>query len=122
MSMLLRRSLALIGVLMLAACYSSPSSPTTSIPTGPDTVLLPAGTFLSNGTQTFTPASLTVAAGTTVTFGNNDNYQHTTTSDTNLWNATLNPAGTFTFQFNTPGTYTYHCSLHPAEKGTIIVQ
>ncbi len=123
--MILRRSVALIGVLMLSACYSSPSAPSTTIPAGPTTVLIPAGTFLSSGTLSFTPSTLTVAVGTTVTFGNNDSYQHTTTADTAdaiQWNNTLNPAAMATVQFTAAGTYTYHCSLHPAEKGTIIVQ
>ena len=34
----------------------------------------------------------------------------------------LNPGNTYAFTFNTPGTYSYHCAIHPQMRGTIIVQ
>ena len=53
----------------------------TPVPSGPNTVLAPNGAYLGNGTN-FTPGTLTVPAGTTVTWGNNDVTTHTVTSDT----------------------------------------
>ena len=32
------------------------------------------------------------------------------------------PAATFTYTFNSAGTFAYHCSIHPSMKGTVIVQ
>jgi plastocyanin len=94
----------------------------TPIATGPNVVLVPAGTAGNGSTPGYSPTPLTVAVGTTVTWGNNDGAQHTATSDSNLWNVSLAPGATGSFKFDTPGTYTYHCAIHSFMKGTIIVQ
>ena len=89
---------------------------------------------------TFSPASMTIKAGTTVEWVNNGPSAHTTTSDSaGVWNSgTLNgptgsgpygggsAGGSFRFMFGTPGTYGYHCSIHPPSTypgftGTITV-
>ena len=116
---------ALISVFAAASCskgYGTPTSPSTQIPAGPSTVLVPSGTAGSNAAPGISPPPLTVAVGTTVTWGNNDSTQHTTTSDAPGWNQALNPGGTATMKFDTPGTYTYHCTIHSFMKGTIVVQ
>jgi plastocyanin len=101
---------------------NSPTNPTTQIPAGPTTVLVPNGTAGSNAAPGFSPTPLTVAAGTTVTWGNNDSTTHTTTADGGNWNLTFSPGATTTVKFDTPGTYAYHCSIHPFMKGTVVVQ
>jgi plastocyanin len=72
----------------------------------------------------FEPGTLTVAAGTTVTWTHAGNAPHTITSDTNLFNSfRLAPGETFAFRFDTPGTFTYKCEIHPARMtGTVTVQ
>jgi phospholipase C len=71
----------------------------------------------------FTPATLTVAAGTTVTWTNHDAVQHTVTAtDKSHDSAPLDSGGTFSHQFTTPGTYAYHCSIHPTMTAQIIVK
>ena len=71
----------------------------------------------------FTPATLTVSAGTTVTWTNHDAVQHTVTAaDKSYDSAPLDSSGTFSHQFMTPGTYVYHCSIHPTMTAQIIVQ
>jgi plastocyanin len=70
----------------------------------------------------FTPAAVQVAQGSTVTWTNNGPSNHTATSDTGAWDSgPLQPGKTFSFKFNSPGTFTYHCSIHPSMKGTITV-
>lgn len=70
----------------------------------------------------FSPSSLTVTAGTTVTWTNKDAIGHTVTSNTNLFKSgTLSNGGTFSFTFATAGTYSYFCSIHPSMVGTITV-
>jgi plastocyanin len=70
----------------------------------------------------FNPASLTISAGTTVVWTNNGQAPHTTTSDTQIWESgTLNNGQSFSYQFNTPGTYPYHCEIHTSMQGTIVV-
>ncbi len=116
----------LTAALAVASCSSgynnSPTTPTTQIPAGPSTVLVPNGTAGSSAAPGFSPTPLTVAAGTSVTWGNNDSTTHTTTADGGNWNQTFAPGTTTTVKFDTPGTYSYHCSIHSFMKGTIVVQ
>jgi plastocyanin len=74
----------------------------------------------------FCPASRTISTGTSVTWTNLDGITHTSTSDvssTESWSSgSLAGSGTFSHQFNTPGTFPYHCAVHSSMHGTIIVQ
>src|SRR5665647_1421190 len=61
----------------------------------------------------FSPSSLTVKVGDTVTWTNNDNHDHTVTSDNGTFNSgNIANGSTFSFTFNTAGTYSYNCSIH----------
>jgi plastocyanin len=72
---------------------------------------------------TFTPGTLTVKAGTMVTWTNNDTTTHRPTSDTGVFDSgDLAPGATFSFTFNNRGTFSYHCSIHPYMTGKVIVQ
>jgi amicyanin len=72
---------------------------------------------------TFTSKSLTVKAGTTVTWTNQDDIPHTVTSTTQQFKSkALDTNDTFSFTFTTPGSYNYFCSLHPHMTGTIVVE
>ena len=71
----------------------------------------------------FSPATLTVKVGTTVTWTNKDGTTHTVTSDSGVFNSgNLSPNATFSYTFNNTGTFTYHCSIHTYMTGTVIVQ
>ena len=75
----------------------------------------------------FAPSTVTVSAGTTVTWVNNDpqGAPHTSTSDTGLWDSgRMNVGKTYSHTFDQPGTYSYHCTFHQDEGmvGTIIVK
>jgi plastocyanin len=118
-------STCLAGAAACGSSYggSSPTSPGQApISAGPTVVLVPQGTATSNHAPGYSPTPLTVPVGTTVTWGNNDNTGHTTTSDSNLWNVSLAPGATGSFTFTTPGTYAYHCTIHSFMKGTIVVK
>jgi plastocyanin len=81
---------------------------------GPDEVFIQG--------MTFSPSTLTVSAGTTVTWTNKDAISHTVTSDTGLFDSgTLAANGTFNFTFMTEGTYTYHCKIHPGMTASVVV-
>ncbi len=71
---------------------------------------------------TFAPQAITVKAGTTVTWTNDDDIPHTVTSTGHFRSRALDTGDKFTFTFTTPGTYEYFCSLHPHMQGSIIVQ
>jgi plastocyanin len=71
----------------------------------------------------FAPTSLTVKAGSTVTWTNKDDEPHTVVSDAGLFrSAALDTNDSFSFRFDKPGTYRYACSIHPRMVGTIVVQ
>jgi plastocyanin len=70
----------------------------------------------------FTPATITVAAGTTITWTNQDAVSHTVTSNTNVFNSgSLGSSGIWSYTFNTSGNYPYYCAVHPSMKGTVVV-
>jgi plastocyanin len=70
----------------------------------------------------FQPASLEVPIGTTVTWTNSGAAPHTVTADDGAFDSgTLQPGGTFSVTFDTPGTFAYHCEIHPSMMATIIV-
>lgn len=71
----------------------------------------------------FAPTALTVAAGSTVTWRNKDDEPHTVVSDTGAFRSgAMDTNESFSFKFDTPGTYHYTCSIHPRMVGTIVVQ
>ena len=71
----------------------------------------------------FSPASMTIHAGDTVVWTNMDSTAHTVTSDSGseLASQSIGNGQTYSHTFNTAGTYTYHCSIHPSMHGTITV-
>jgi plastocyanin len=71
----------------------------------------------------FAPTSLTVQAGSTVTWTNRDDEPHTVVSDGGLFrSAALDTNESFSFRFDKPGTFRYACSIHPHMVGTIVVR
>ena len=75
------------------------------------------------GKFAFAPATITVKAGQAVTFTNNDPVAHTSTSADGAWDSgEIMPGGSFTTTLQQPGTYTYHCSIHPFMQATVVVQ
>jgi plastocyanin len=76
----------------------------------------------------FSPPQITVKAGTTVIWTNDDTVGHTVTSGTRgnpsgLFDSGDVPAGgTFSFTFTEPGTYNYYCKIHPGMDGVVIVE
>src|ERR1700758_1315636 len=73
---------------------------------------------------TFAPQTLTVKAGSTVTWNNKDDTVHGIASDNNALpkSKALDTDDIYAFTFTTPGTYKYFCYVHPYMKGTIVVQ
>jgi plastocyanin len=71
----------------------------------------------------FSPQTLQVAPGTTVVWTNKDSVAHTVTSDTGAWadSGNLATGATFSHTFSTPGTYRYHCAIHPNMTATLVV-
>ena len=99
------------------------ATPTAAI-TGPTQAV---GIMMTSSGYAFNPVSLTVAVGTTVIWTNNTTAPHTVTSDDAKTfdsgaSNPVSPGSTFSFKFTKPGTYKYHCQIHPSMLATIIVK
>jgi plastocyanin len=72
---------------------------------------------------TFSPATITVTAGSTVRWTNHDDIPHSVVSeDKSFKSKAMDTDENFSYTFTKPGTYSYLCSIHPRMTGKIIVQ
>lgn len=73
----------------------------------------------------FSPATITIHSGDTITWTNNDSAVHnaasTASAPTAFQTKDLNQGETDSVTFTKPGTYAYICSYHPGMKGKVIV-
>jgi plastocyanin len=135
---------------LLAGCSSSPPAAQPSVTFGsnasgtpgmpgmsgmPATSGAPAGTASATGSPAavagdqvtidnfaFAPATLTVKAGSTVTWTNRDEEPHTVAaSDGSFHSPGMGTGATFAHTFSTPGKFDYVCSIHPMMHGTVVV-
>jgi len=104
---------AMPGMPAVAAATQAPSAPVASNPA--------ASTF-GIASFAFSPRTATVKAGQMVTVTNNDAVAHTSTGT--AWDSgDIQPGGSYAFAAPmAPGTYDFHCSIHPFMTGTLIVQ
>ncbi len=70
---------------------------------------------------TFSPVTVTIKVGESVTWQNFSGTQHTTTSDQLDWDQIVNNGQSFTHTFTTVGLFPYHCKIHAAMQGTVVV-
>jgi plastocyanin len=109
---------ALLGTVVLGLLAGCAASGSTGSPVPTSAVDLPAS-------YRFAPAAITVAAGTTVTWTNDDHFTHSVQfldgglpSDPQV----MDPGATATFTFAQPGVYHYQCHLHPQNmQGSVTV-
>ena len=81
-----------------------------------------AETTVSIDNFTFTPQSITVKVGDTVTWTNRDDIPHVVVSAGKFRSKALDTDNSFSFTFTKAGDYPYFCSLHPHMTGTIKVE
>ncbi len=71
----------------------------------------------------FSPESVTIHAGDSVTWTNKDDVPHVVASATKAFRSgVLDTDGRFSFKFDRPGTYDYFCSMHPRMTGKVVVK
>jgi plastocyanin len=105
-------SAVLGGMLGLLAGVAVPAAPVT-----------PKDAEVKIDNFTFAPQSLTIKAGTTVTWINEDDIPHTVAATAKAFKSkVLDTDDKFSFTFATAGTFAYFCSLHPHMTGTIVVE
>lgn len=121
-------AVALVAAALLAGCAASrPAAGSgTSMSMGSASVTAPAAPVSGNQVNidgfAFAPATLTVTAGTTVTWTNRDEEPHTVAaSDGSFHSPGMGTGATFTHTFTDPGAFDYVCSIHPMMHGTVVV-
>jgi plastocyanin len=71
----------------------------------------------------FSPQSITVAVGDTITWSNSDAQNHTATADDGSFDTgTVSSGSPKSVTFSTAGTFAYHCRIHPAMTATVVVE
>jgi plastocyanin len=120
------RTLRLAGALLvvIAACGGSGTTGETSQPAGESTTVASSGA--TTGTIdnfAFSPDSLSVSVGDTVTWTNKQaGTPHTVTADDGSFDSgNLATDATFSQTFDAAGTFAYHCTIHPSMTGTVTV-
>jgi plastocyanin len=114
---------ASLAIAALGACGGdSPTEPVDQTPEPP----VPAATVQAIPSEKFTPGRVTLSVGGTVTFAFGS-LAHNVFFDNapagapdNIPDPSANKSVTRTF--NTAGTYTYNCHIHPGMRGTVVVQ
>lgn len=114
------RTMALLASLLAAAvgCGGGGSDTTTGPPATP-----PGSNTVTVGNNFFSPASLAIATGATVTWQwASGAATHNVTFDDNI-HSDDQSSGSFTRTFTAAGTFPYHCTIHGAQvmHGTVTV-
>jgi plastocyanin len=121
----MNRTTRLLGVALatlaltvaLGACGSSSKSSASS-----STSSAATGATITIHNFMFSPATLGVTAGTTVTVKNTDSTDHTVTAlDGSFDTGPIHSGKTATFTVSKAGTVKYHCNIHNYMMGTIQV-
>ena len=108
--------------LLMTIAMAMLASPSRSAAAGPDQPPS-ASAEVKIDNFSFGPQTLTVPAGTTVTWTNRDDIPHTIVSTDGVFKSKVRDTDEkFSYTFTKAGTYTYFCSVHPKMTGTIVVQ
>ncbi len=111
--------IVLAGLALLAggaaACFSD--RPLVGAPPPGD------GTPVAVRNFAYVPPTLTVTTGTAVTWTNEDDVPHTVTADDGsaFGSDIFGQGETFSLTAPVPGTYAYHCAVHPFMKAMLVV-
>lgn len=115
-----------VMALLLSACGSGGGQETTQEPTGDGSAAAEASVTAVD--FSFQPDSVTVAAGSTVTWTNEDEAPHTVTAGTpaqpapDEFDLPLDEGTTAEFTFEESGTFDYYCTIHPDMQAEVVVE
>ena len=89
----------------------------------PTTAGQPAGAFAAVDIENFAygPATLNARVRQKVVWSNQDTAPHTVTADNLTWGKDIPPGSTYVRAFDKPGTFAYHCAIHPNMRGVLVV-
>ena len=112
------KTMLLLGTLGAAALLSA------AVPWAPSAgASAPTSAAIAIDNFHYTPPTLVVAPGTTVTWKNDDDSPHSVREkDGKFKSAALDTDDTFSQTFAAPGEFEYFCSIHPYMTGKIVVK
>lgn len=111
-----------LAVALVGAACNSTTTPAPSTGAGASAGSGGSGSAVAIVDFAFNPTTLSVKAGTSVTWTNTGSAAHTVTADDGSFDSgTVSGGATFTQAFATAGTFTYHCKIHSSMKATITV-
>ena len=114
-----------IGLLVIAVLISGCTTTTTTqpAPTQTPVTTTPAPISVDIRDSTFVPGTVGISKGTTVTWTNDDGFQHTITSISGVFDSgPIDPGKTYSYTFNQAGTFEYSCKIHTSmTHGNVIV-
>lgn len=117
-------TLAFVFLLMFVTlgCYPAPAGTAPAEEATPEEVISTEATVTIEGFA-FKPAEVRISAGGTITWQHKDSAPHTVTSDNGEFDSrSLSQGDSWSFTFEKPGTYEYHCAIHPSMKAKVIVE
>jgi len=115
----IRRGIRMVGVLVAVAALVAYASALQVRAAAPDA----AGPQVEIKHHHFSPTTLTVPVGATVTWTNHDEDVHTVVSTAQKFGSRgIDNDESFSQKFTAPGTYDYFCTLHPMMTATVIVK
>ncbi len=113
---------ALVAAAALWLAWPAVAPAQTPAPTPAQVPAQMEGTQVEIRAHASSAPTVTVKAGTTVTWINHDDDTHTVTSSVDTFRSPgLDTDETFSYTFTTPGTYEYYSTLHPLMTGKVIV-
>jgi plastocyanin len=116
-------SVAALTAVLAAGCGGGSSGPSAgAVPSAGGSSGTSSSITISN--FKFSPATMQVKGGARIKVTNKDSAPHTVTADDghSFDSGTLNQGQSTTIKAPAPGTYPYHCSVHPFMKGKLVVQ
>jgi len=117
---------ALAALLVAAGCDREPASAQTRLPESQlpqPAATQPTVSAVSIDNFTFTPSTITIPLGTTVTWVNHDDVPHTVTANDKAFGSkAMDTDDRFSHKFTAPGTYAYFCAVHKHMTGQVIVK
>jgi plastocyanin len=121
-SILLFVILIISGSCTKSSMYNTPAVGNSGNNAGSSGGLVPGTNEVWIQNMAFNPSTISVTMGTTITWTNKDAVSHTVSSDNGSFDSgTLATNATFSYTFAATGTFAYHCMVHPAMTGSVIV-
>jgi plastocyanin len=117
----MKRKTWILDIAILLAALVLAARPASTFGATPENK--PAAVAVKIDNFSFSSATITVPAGTTVRWTNGDDIPHTVVSDDKMFKSkALDTDEQFSYTFTKPGTYGYFCGIHPKMTGKVVVQ